>query len=455
LEASKRPRRRAAGRARKGIVILLFTDVVGSSEVLDRLGDDAADAARRRHFRLLRHAVNANRGDVVKSLGDGLMATFDSALDAVSCAIEMQRAVHADGVASMRVGLHAGEPIRDRNDYFGSAVVIAKRLCDSAHGGEIVASELVRSLVEPSGRFRFAIGDMIALKGVAAPVSTSKVVWEPAEAEAGRLEDGEDEGQRSPRTGPWVAAALALAAVTVGVAIALPDGGEKGERASVAGTDGAIYPEPVLELDDIGWVNQGNGTVVVTGELGCSEVVEARLSGSVETQEPVRVRESFHERVTCGESKGWKVVFPGRFHAGEAAIDATLSTLGETRRSVSQTDNLTLRACTRFGDLGNDELRGRTEEDSLCGLAGNDYIDGGKGNDKLRGYHGNDSLFGDFGDDVLTGGFGRDRLRGGRGDDRLIGDFDRDVLDGGPGMDTCIGGKGRDRISCERETRRA
>lgn len=77
----------------RGTVTLLFTDLVGSTELLAQLGDEQMQAVRRRHFALLGEAVAAHGGQVVKSLGDGIMATFSSASDAVGCAVVIQRGV--------------------------------------------------------------------------------------------------------------------------------------------------------------------------------------------------------------------------------------------------------------------------------------------------------------------------------------------------------------------------
>jgi class 3 adenylate cyclase/tetratricopeptide (TPR) repeat protein len=178
-----------------GTVTLLFTDLVGSTEILDQIGDDAAERLRRTHFRLLRDAVAANGGHEVKSLGDGLMVVFSSALDAVGCAVNMQQAVdhHNHWVAplrgasnlpslNVRIGLHAGEPIRDEEDYYGTPVVIAKRLCDEADGGQILASDLVRGLVASRGGFQFlAMGPML-LKGLAEPLQAYDIAWQPLSA---------------------------------------------------------------------------------------------------------------------------------------------------------------------------------------------------------------------------------------------------------------------------------
>ena len=70
-----------------GVVVLLFTDLVGSTELLARLGDDAAEDLRRVHFSLLRSAIDTNDGREVKTLGDGVMAAFASPVQAVGCAV--------------------------------------------------------------------------------------------------------------------------------------------------------------------------------------------------------------------------------------------------------------------------------------------------------------------------------------------------------------------------------
>ncbi len=166
------------------IVTLLFTDLVGSTELLETLGDDAAEAVRRSHFRLLRDVVAAHGGQEVKSLGDGLMVVFGSALDALRSAVTIQRAVSRHNRSgqghpfAIRVGLHVGEPVRDEDDYFGTPVVIARRLCDAAQGGQILASQLLVGLVGSRGAFGFRSVGSLTLKGLADAVATVEVAWE-------------------------------------------------------------------------------------------------------------------------------------------------------------------------------------------------------------------------------------------------------------------------------------
>ena len=167
------------------IVALLFTDLVGSTEQLDRIGDDAAEELRRTHFGLLRDAVAGHSGQEVKNLGDGLMVVFPSAVDAVGCAVAMQQVVHRhnerhkDSRLAVRIGLHVGEPIQDEADYFGRPVVIAQRLCAHAQGGQIVASNLMRDLIGTRGNHTFRDLGPLELKGLAEPLPACAVAWEP------------------------------------------------------------------------------------------------------------------------------------------------------------------------------------------------------------------------------------------------------------------------------------
>jgi class 3 adenylate cyclase/tetratricopeptide (TPR) repeat protein len=170
--------------AENATVTLLFTDIVGSTALHDRLGDEVAEQLRRSHYRLLRAVVEAGEGREVKQCGDGLMVVFGSAVDAVTCAATMQQAVQRHNQQAgqepleVRVGLHVGEPIRDEEDYFGVSVNIAKRICDAAAGGEVVVSELVRALVEPRRRHRFRPLGSRTIRGVHEPVALFEIEWD-------------------------------------------------------------------------------------------------------------------------------------------------------------------------------------------------------------------------------------------------------------------------------------
>lgn len=120
--------------AGSGVLTILFTDLVASTEQTQRLGEEGADELRRTHFALLREAIGAHGGEEVKTVGDGLMVVFPSPSEAVACAVAMQQVVdHHNGCMpeplGLRVGLHTGEVTPDVGDYFGTPVVVAERLC--------------------------------------------------------------------------------------------------------------------------------------------------------------------------------------------------------------------------------------------------------------------------------------------------------------------------------------
>ena len=174
--------------ATTGVVTILVTDQVGSTELRSRLGDDAADRALRAHTLLLREAVAAAGGREVKHLGDGLLATFPSPSSALRCAVAIQQAVHCHNrrpgsvATQVRIGLDVGEVSTEEGDWFGTTVVVATRLCQLAGGGGIVASDLVRRLVGSRGGFDFGPPEDKALKGIPEPVAACRVSWVAPEA---------------------------------------------------------------------------------------------------------------------------------------------------------------------------------------------------------------------------------------------------------------------------------
>src|SRR5262245_1087235 len=105
-------------------VTLLFTDLVDSTALLQRVGDERARRVFQAHHRLLRDAVATHGGHEVKWTGDGLMTTFASSADAVRCAVAMQQTTRgrvAGERLAMRAGLHVGEALRDESDWVGAS----------------------------------------------------------------------------------------------------------------------------------------------------------------------------------------------------------------------------------------------------------------------------------------------------------------------------------------------
>jgi class 3 adenylate cyclase/tetratricopeptide (TPR) repeat protein len=164
---------------------IVFTDLVGSTELLVRLGHEAYEAVRSSHFDSLRLAASVHQGSEIKSTGDGLVFAFRSAGEAMACMIRMQQGVdlaarRCGGEPRMRIGASSGETTRDGNDLSGIAVVEAARLCAVAVPGQIVVSDLVRGLTRGLGYELVPVGEF-ALKGLPEPVSGYGVEWSPRE----------------------------------------------------------------------------------------------------------------------------------------------------------------------------------------------------------------------------------------------------------------------------------
>ncbi len=170
-------------------ITVLFTDLVGSTELASSLTPDAGDELRRDHFSALRQAIATSGGTEVKNLGDGLMVVFSTASASLSCAVAMQQAVHrdnarADRTLGIRVGLSAGEATSEDGDYFGDPVVEAARLCARAERGQILAADLVRASAGRRSPHEFTSLGVLELKGLPDPVETLEVGWEPLTDEA-------------------------------------------------------------------------------------------------------------------------------------------------------------------------------------------------------------------------------------------------------------------------------
>lgn len=173
----------AVARSTGRFTTVLFTDIVDSTPIMRALGDAGWRDLLRTHESMTREALTHHAGTEIKTTGDGVMASFDSASRALECAIDLQRDLAAhnardpERALTIRIGLNAGEPVADRGDLFGAAVTLAQRIQAEAQGGEILVSDVVRQLV--AGRnFAFAEGGEFVPKGFEEPVRVHKVVWE-------------------------------------------------------------------------------------------------------------------------------------------------------------------------------------------------------------------------------------------------------------------------------------
>ena len=146
------------------LATVMFTDIVGSTEHAARIGDERWRELLARHDELVRAELKRWRGQEVKTVGDGFLATFDDPARAVRCAEAIVRGVEAEGL-KVRTGLHTGECERIGDDVGGIAVHIGARVTDLAQGGEVLVSSTVKDLVIGSG-IEFADRGEHQLKGI-------------------------------------------------------------------------------------------------------------------------------------------------------------------------------------------------------------------------------------------------------------------------------------------------
>ena len=151
-----------------GFRTLLFTDLESSTALTQALGDAKAQDILNGHNQAVRAALDAHGGEEVKHTGDGIFAAFGSAVSAVEASLQIQREL-AGAEVRVRIGLNAGEPIAEDGDYFGSAVQLAARVCDSAEPGQVLVSNVVKELC--TGKlFQFEDQGEATLKGFPEPV---------------------------------------------------------------------------------------------------------------------------------------------------------------------------------------------------------------------------------------------------------------------------------------------
>jgi len=174
-DAASRPALAPQTERRGGVSTVLFTDIVGHTEMMQRLGDARGRDVLREHERITRDLLKQHGGAEVKTMGDGFMASFGSVTSAIECAIALQRAFAGaltrpfgppspsggegsgiDERIGIRIGLNAGEPIEEDGDLFGATVILASRIAAKAAGGEILVPDTVRGLL--SGK-NFLFGD--------------------------------------------------------------------------------------------------------------------------------------------------------------------------------------------------------------------------------------------------------------------------------------------------------
>ena len=160
----------------EGTVTLLVTDIEGSTSMTEELGDIRWMRVLNKHHDQVRTCVHDHGGIELKQQGDGFLLAFPSARKALLCAVSLQKTFH-DEEMPVRMGLHTGEVIREGDDLYGRNVILASRISNEAHGGEILVSSLTKELTDSSGDLDFSDNREVVLKGLNGSLQVWSLDW--------------------------------------------------------------------------------------------------------------------------------------------------------------------------------------------------------------------------------------------------------------------------------------
>lgn len=171
---------------------IVFTDIVDSTAWGIELGDEAALAIVTVHDRAVSLGLAGRSGRAVKRTGDGSMLAFEDAGEAVDAAVEIQRRLGIERATSgapelhVRIGLNLGEPVAAHDDLYGTAVNLARRVCDAAGPDEIYATQGVFDRLDLDVHGSTPLGER-TFKGFDHPVRVHRITWTPHEVHGGDL----------------------------------------------------------------------------------------------------------------------------------------------------------------------------------------------------------------------------------------------------------------------------
>jgi class 3 adenylate cyclase len=170
-------------------VAVLFADVVGSTRLYEVLGDLKARDMVVACVGIMRAATERNRGSVIKTIGDEILAIFPTANDAVNAAGEMQQDIGARPALSVqgqhvaiRIGCHFGPVVLENRDIFGASVHTANRMTSQAKAGQVILTSEMVSRLSPEWRAATRQIDVTPVRGHAEEVELFEVMWQQEDA---------------------------------------------------------------------------------------------------------------------------------------------------------------------------------------------------------------------------------------------------------------------------------
>ena len=170
-------------------VVILFADVVGSTQLYEQLGDDRARAMVAHCIGIMREATERFSGTLIKTMGDEVMSTFPTADDSMNAARRMQETTYSDaslrydnGHVAIRIGCHFGSVVQEDHDVFGSAVHTANRMTSQAKAQQIITTLATVEQLSDEWRGLVRQIDVATVRGRRDEVELFEVLWQPDEA---------------------------------------------------------------------------------------------------------------------------------------------------------------------------------------------------------------------------------------------------------------------------------
>jgi adenylate cyclase len=169
-------------------VAILFADVVGSTQLYEKFGDTKASETVAICLDIMKDATFQFNGKVIKTIGDEVMSTFETADEAMGASVMMQTRISAEGrkedgiPVSIRIGCHYGPVVEEQNDIFGAAVHTANRMTSQAKSRQIVISGFTVEHMSPELRNQTRQIDLATVRGRMDEVALFELVWQPDEA---------------------------------------------------------------------------------------------------------------------------------------------------------------------------------------------------------------------------------------------------------------------------------
>jgi class 3 adenylate cyclase len=235
--------------SRSTTVTVLFCDLVESTARFTRIGDDAADAFLLRFRGACARAVESHHGQVVKHLGDGVMAVFTtSSLDALLAARDLHdfvRSLDSGDPPRLRIGVSVGDVSASEGDWYGTPVIEASRLCDVAAPAQTFTTPTVRAIVGSRGDLSFVDVSSLELKGLPSPVDVVRVSSPDDDDTTTAATSRSASGSRQSRR-PLLIAGIALAVVAIAVPIAIVHSGD-GRTSASSGAVADLGYRPTYE----------------------------------------------------------------------------------------------------------------------------------------------------------------------------------------------------------------